>query len=245
MTNLFKMERYHLLHNRIYQAAAAGIFLLGFLTADTYVPEVMGPAGGAASSLQDILNGMVYDSTFLFIFISSILALILGQEFSWRTIDQQICAGHKRGEIYFCKVVSYLLAFNLIAMLYPIAGCIREFPVFGLAQPGEFLHAFLKDTVYSFFLNSSVLLIAVMCCCLLRSSAGAVAVTALVTFVLSLYLGYGMMLGLPLKFLPLWQMREAVVSARLVLPGAFTAGLVWLSVLSAISWGIFSKCDMK
>ena len=55
-----------------------GIFILGFFTADTYVTEVMGPTEEIASSLADIFNGMVYDSTFLLIIMSAILALILG-----------------------------------------------------------------------------------------------------------------------------------------------------------------------
>ena len=94
MSNLIKMERYQFLHNRLYLTGILGVFLLGFFTAETYVPEVMGPAGGAAESLTDIFNGMVYDSTFLLIFISCILALILGQEFSWRTVSQEVSSGH-------------------------------------------------------------------------------------------------------------------------------------------------------
>ena len=45
-------------------------------TADTYVTEVMGPTEEIVSSLADIFNGMVYDSTFLLIIMSAILALI-------------------------------------------------------------------------------------------------------------------------------------------------------------------------
>ena len=81
MNNLLKMEKYQLSHNIFYWCGLIGIFLIGFFTADTYVPEAMGPMGGAATSLADIFNGMVYDSTFLLIIISSILALILGQDF--------------------------------------------------------------------------------------------------------------------------------------------------------------------
>ena len=76
MNNLLKMEKYQLSHNIFYWCGLIGIFLIGFFTADTYVPEAMGPMGGAATSLADIFNGMVYDSTFLLIIISSILALI-------------------------------------------------------------------------------------------------------------------------------------------------------------------------
>lgn len=61
-------------------------------TADTYVTEVMGSTEEIASSLADIFNGMVYDSTFLLIIMSAILALILGQEFSKRTINLEVSA---------------------------------------------------------------------------------------------------------------------------------------------------------
>lgn len=64
MEKLLKMEKYQFLHNFVYWCGMIGIFVLGFFTADTYVPEVMGPAGGKASSLADIFNGMVYDLRF-------------------------------------------------------------------------------------------------------------------------------------------------------------------------------------
>ena len=90
MEKLLKMEKYQFLHNFVYWCGMIGIFVLGFFTADTYVPEVMGPAGGKASSLADIFNGMVYDSTFLLIIISGLLALSFGQEFSGRTITLEV-----------------------------------------------------------------------------------------------------------------------------------------------------------
>ena len=121
MSNLLKMERYQLSHNFLYWCGMVGIFLIGFFTAETYVPEVMGTTGGAATSLADIFNGMVYDSTFLLILMSSILALILGQEFSYRTVDLEITAGHSRKSIFFSKVITYLIAFNVMALVYPIA----------------------------------------------------------------------------------------------------------------------------
>ena len=42
MSNLLKMERYQLSHNFLYWCGMVGIFLIGFFTAETYVPEVMG-----------------------------------------------------------------------------------------------------------------------------------------------------------------------------------------------------------
>ena len=70
MDKLLKLEKYQLLHNSIYWCGMIGIFILGFFTADTYVTEVMGPTEEIVSSLADIFNGMVYDSTFLLIICS-------------------------------------------------------------------------------------------------------------------------------------------------------------------------------
>ena len=170
----------------------------------------MGPMGGAATSLADIFNGMVYDSTFLLIIISSILALILGQEFSSRTIDLEVNAGHSRKTIFFAKVISYLIAFNIMALVYPVAGCIRESVRFGITEAGNLCYQVSKAILYSLLLNSATFLIAIWIVFWLRSSARAIAVTALVTFVLSLYLGYGMMFDLPVAFLATYQIREAV-----------------------------------
>ena len=100
MDKLLKLEKYQLLHNSIYWCGMIGIFILGFFTADTYVTEVMGPTEEIASSLTDIFNGMVYDSTFLLIIMSAILALILGQEFSKRTINLEVSAGHSRFRVH-------------------------------------------------------------------------------------------------------------------------------------------------
>ena len=210
-------------------------FLIGFFTADTYVPEAMGPMGGAATSLADIFNGMVYDSTFLLIIISSILALILGQEFSSRTIDLEVNAGHSRKTIFFAKVISYLIAFNIMALVYPVAGCIRESVRFGITEAGNLCYQVSKATF----------LIAIWIVFWLRSSARAIAVTALVTFVLSLYLGYGMMFDLPVAFLATYQIREAVFSVTYFLPWAILVGVVWIVALITFSWISFRKCELK
>ena len=245
MSNLLKMEKYQLTHNMFYWCGMAGVFLTGLLTADTYVPEVMGPSGKAASSLTDIFNGMIYDSTFLLIVISSILALILGQEFSSRTVSLEVSAGHSRKVIFISKTVVYLMAFNIMALVYPAAGCIREFARFGFTEAGTFFYNVIKGTIYSFWLNSAVFLIAIFICCCLRSAVKAVAVTAVATFVLSLYLGYGMMLKLPVYCLVTFQIREVVSTAGFIQLPALLTGAVWISLLIFLSWACFRRCDLK
>ena len=173
MDKLLKLEKYQLLHNSIYWCGMIGIFILGFFTADTYVTEVMGPTEEIVSSLADIFNGMVYDSTFLLIIMSAILALILGQEFSKRTINLEVSAGHSRKQIFTSKIISYLIAFNLMALVYPVSGCIREFGRFGVADVGMFFYNIIKAIIYSCLLNSAIFLIAILICCYLQDAVKA------------------------------------------------------------------------
>lgn len=67
-----------------------------------------------------------------------------------------------------------------------------------------------KAIVYSLLLNSGIFLIAILICCYLQDVVRATSVTAIIIFALSLYLGYGMMLQLPVAFLPVYQIRVVV-----------------------------------
>ncbi len=245
MKNLIKRECYQLRHNRCCLCGFVGIFLLGLLTADTYLDEMMGPAGGAAANLADIMNGMVYDSTFVLILISNLLALALGQEFGCRALDQQIAAGHSRRAVFACKTAVYLMVFNLMALVYPLAGCIRELARFGIGNAAMFGGQAARAVVYSLLLNSGVFLLAVLFCICLQDAAKAAAVTAAVTFVVSLYLGYGMMLGLPVAWLPVYQIRQVVSTTGWQQPTALAVGAVWDGVLLCLAGAIFRRSDLK
>lgn len=245
MKNLLKMETYHLFTSRICRYSIIGILIMGFFTAETYVEEILGTNGKAAASLTDIFNGMVYDSTFLLIITSSILSLVLGQEFSSRTITQEISAGHSRKNIFASKVLSYLLAFNCMTVLYPLAGCVREYARFGIADSGAFFYNVGRGIFYSFLENSAVFLIAIFLCCRFKNAAKATAATAIITFVLSLYLGYSPILKLPVSFLPTFQIREAVRNSSILNLPALIVSFVWVLALLFLSWKSFSKTDLK
>lgn len=75
---------------------------------------------------------------------------------------------------------------------------------------GVFFYNVTKAIVYSLLLNSGIFLIAILICCYLQDVVRATSVTAIIIFTLSLYLGYGMMLQLPVAFLPVYQIRVVV-----------------------------------
>lgn len=246
MSNLLKMEKYHLLHNRVYWFGIIGVFLIGFFTADTYIQDLLNDVNSVAlMSLSGIFDKMVYDSTFLLIIISCLIALILGQEFSNRTITLEITAGHSRKEIFISKVIVYLIFFNIMAVVYPIAGCLKEYGNFGIPDIGNFIYHVGKDIFYSFLLNSGTFLIAIWICFCLKNAAKSVAITVAAVFVLSLYLGYGMMLKFPVDFLPTYQIRLAVSSINFILFPAIIIGVLWIGILIILSWCTFQKSDFK
>ena len=132
-----------------------------------------------------------------------------------------------------------------MALVYPLAGCIREFPRFGFIDGGDFIYQAAKAVLYSLLLNSATFFIAIWIGFSLRSSARAIAVTAVITFVLSLYLGFGMMLKFPVAFLPTYQIREAVSSPALFQPLPILIGIIWAAALLLLSWYSFRKCELK
>ena len=134
---------------------------------------------------------------------------------------------------------------NHMALVYPIAGCIREFFRFGFIDGGNFIYQAAKAVLYSLLLNSATFFIAIWICFSLRNSAKAIAVTAVTTFVLSLYLGFGMMLKFPVAFLPTYQIREAVTSTAIFQPFPILIGIVWVVTLLILSWCSFRKCELK
>lgn len=134
---------------------------------------------------------------------------------------------------------------RIMALVYPVAGCIRESVRFGITEAGNLCYQVSKAILYSLLLNSATFLIAIWIVLWLRSSARAIAVTALVTFVLSLYLGYGMMFDLPVAFLATYQIREAVFSVTYFLPWAILVSVVWIVALITFSWISFRKCELK
>lgn len=71
-----------------------------------------------------------------------------------------------------------------MALVYPVAGCIREFGKFGMEDGGVFFYNVTKAIVYSLLLNSGIFLIAILICCYLQDVVRATSVTAIIIFAL-------------------------------------------------------------
>ena len=54
-----------------------------------------------------------------------------------------------------------------------------------------------------------------------------------------------MMLGFPVRFLPTFQIREAVVLSDWFYPEGLMVALIWYAVLIPAAWGAFRRCELK
>lgn len=149
----------------------------------------------------------------------------------------------KKGKIY--GFIGQNGAGKTMALVYPVSGCIREFGRFGVADVGMFFYNIIKAIIYSCLLNSAIFLIAILICCYLQDAVKATSVTVIIIFGLSLYLGYGMMLRLPVGFLPTYQIRIVVSMKTFFQPIAILVGCIWSGILVLLSWIKFCKCDFK
>lgn len=244
MYNLFKMMRYQLVRDRLVWGTMAMSLLLGFFMANGYIDANLGEVAYTAQNLADIFRGMVYDSTFLMVLLAPLLALRLGLQFSKRTVGRLASAGHKRGAIYICLVVTNLVVFNIAMLLYPLTGVLRESVRFGFAGGPAVFIDIGRMAVYSLLLNSAMFLLAMVICFFLRSSLRAMATTALAFFVLALLLAYGMGMGWSVAFLPMVQIRYAVVATSWWQPEAVIVGVIWCIVLMLLGWQCFRRCDL-
>ena len=245
MENLMKMMRYQTLRDGIAWAVMAIMVLFGFFMADGYLDNVMGQADRAAKSLDDVFGGMVYDSTFLLVILSALLALRVGQAFSGRTIDLLVSAGHRRSAIYTTLVLNNLLVFNLAALLYPCVGTLRELGHFAGHLDAAAFVVIAKVALYALLLNSAVFLLVIALSIWLRAALPAMAVAALGVFALALYMGYGMMMNLPVAFLPIAQVRFVAEEGGLLQQGALLVGAIWSVVGVFLGWVGFRRCDLK
>ena len=135
--------------------------------------------------------------------------------------------------------------FNVAALLYPCVGTLKETGRFGLTDGALAFAVIGKDVLYSLLLNSAVFLLVIALSIWLRAALKAMAVAALGVFALALYLGYGLMLGLPVDFLPIAQIRFVAEGSGFLQGTALAVGVFWLSAGALLGWVQFRRCDLK
>ena len=131
MKNLIKKDLYQIKHNKIILISFLSIILMGVFGAESYILDLK-----SSKDAIGIFDAMVFDSTIIVILATLITSSLLGIEFKNRTINNDIHSGNSRQDIFFSKIISYLIIYNLLIIVFPLAGCIRMIPKLGFTTMG-------------------------------------------------------------------------------------------------------------
>lgn len=248
MNNLLQMERYRLKYNKLFIGCSLLSILYGVFASKSYVVDLTTRVDAIG-----IFSAMVYDSTIWLVLFSAILALLIGQDFTNRTIHLEIVAGHSRIKIFISKCLIYLALFNILMLLSPIVGSIRM--SFQLGWGGSWnsnVMYILRVVGFLVLLNSAVFSICIFFAFLFRDSAKTVSVSMIVLFVSAMCIAYAGPMGwydvLPwLRFLPMNQIRTSLAFSLSIvqISEILVSGLVYLLFFIALSFQRFNTCELK
>ncbi|HFV2792134.1 TPA: ABC transporter permease [Streptococcus agalactiae] len=236
MKNLIKKDLYQIKHNKIILISFLSIILMGVFGAESYILDLK-----SSKDAIGIFDAMVFDSTIIVILATLITSTLLGIEFKNRTINNDIYFGNIRKDIFISKIISCLIIYNLLIIIFPLAGCIRMIPKLGfpISMTGGIAHI-IKIILYSILLNSAMFSVCIFISFLYRDIGKTLSLSATYILAFSLLMAYGKPEGLfdkvkILNFIPL-------IEIRYVLYENLSANNHIMIIISALIIFIFLLC---
>ena len=256
MGNLIKMERYKLLHNLVFWIFAIGMPILGFVMGSGYRNFFIAHNNDriAIETFSGVFNAMVADSLMLLIPVCAMIGWFAGREFSLRTISAEVASGNKRFDIFISKSVVYLVAFNVVMVIYSLCGAVSQIPYFGAGDVGNNILNILRTSVYMVLLQSTLFMLVIALAFIFRNGVITAIAAPIIVFVIMDAFIEVIQHDLPvvLDYLnPMYRFREITamgsyfnVSGLLNIPALLTV-VVWIGACSIIIWKNFAKSDLK
>ncbi|MEK4325677.1 ABC transporter permease [Paenibacillus sp. FSL R7-0297] len=248
MNNLMQMEWYRIKYNKFFVGCALLSIIYGLFASKSYIADLT-----THKDAIGIFYAMVYDSTVWLVLFSAIVALMIGHDFTNRTIHLEVVAGHSRIKIFFSKCLIYLAVFNLLMLLGPVVGSIRM--SFQLGWGDSWNHDalyILRVILFSLLLNSAVFSVCIFFAFIFKDSAKTVSVSMIVLFISAMCIAYAGPMGwydvVPwLRFLPMNQIRASLAYSLSLVQATEIAlsGIVYLLLFIALSFQRFNTCELK
>lgn len=248
MKGLIKKEMYCVARNPFLWLCILGDLLIGYLGARSYLLDIKTGQGATA-----IFDAMVFDSTGWMIVFSLVVVCLLGSGFSNRTVNNDICSGHKRKHIFFSKCIVFLLVYNILLLAYPTIGSIRMFFEIGVTNGvvTNIVHI-VRIILFSLVLNSAMFSICIFIVFLFRDIAKSVSLSVIVVLSGALLMAYGTPYGWFdrfkfLKILPMQQIRYALDDHLSLFQNVsiLISGILFFSFFTALAGLKFRHCELK
>lgn len=255
MGKLFKIEMKKLWKSTAMRVMLLVTLVLSIISVAMYVmidnmaeDMSMGPAVSGYSILTTIFQ----DSSDSMLFTVLLIAILIGGDFSARTLQTQIAAGFSRFKVIMSRYLSTIVAFLIFyfaTMLFMVGG-VSMFIGFGREMTGELFVDILLKTFMSVFMGASTLSIYMFFCFLVKSTGASIGIC--LPF---------MLLGAPIltTLSYVFETCEFIIGLTpfgqvLLIPAEFdgmgyfkfyAVGLVWLVGMIYLTYLTFRRAELK
>ena len=264
MSNLMKHRWYELRHNGIFWLTlvicfAFTLFLIG-LVGDHYMTDTP-MVEGVTHDWLGLFQNAAADCIFLLLILSgTFTALILGQQFSNRTIDQEIAAGHSRAELFASQCVIGFAVPNLTILSAILVGCLCWAGRVPMPSVSVALPFLLRVLVLHLLLNFSLFSACMVFVVFFRDAAKTMAFSALFLLVacwtmpaLASSLAkapgtiYPQTPTIALLLHPAFLIRYALYSNLTLSQGLLSAAVAvgWSALFLCCAYCVFRRCELK
>ena len=264
MSNLMEHRWYELRYNGIFWLTLTicfafalcliGIGGYGYITQNLEVPGVTRDWLGLFrnSAADCILPLLIISSTFT--------ALILGQQYSNRTVDQEIAAGHSRAELFASQCVIGFAVPNLTVLPAILVACLCWAGRVPMPSAAEAFPYLARVLVLLLLLDFSLFSACMIFVVLFRDTTKTMAVSALFLTVACFTMpaleqslakapgtAYPVTPSLPLLLDPAFLLRYSLYPGLTLSQCIWTAGVAlgWTALFLSLAYCIFRRCELK
>lgn len=264
MSNLLKHRWFEVKHNPIFWVTLLACCAFALLvTSSTGLRYLTDPpmVSGISYDIQGLFASVTADIIYPLLIISgAFTAMMLGQLFSSRTIDQEIAAGHSRKSIFVSQCVIGFAVPNIAVFLAILIGCLRWVGRIPSPAAGQLIPYLFRSIALLLFLNFSLFSACILIVVLFRDTAKTITVSALFLLVASWTMPaleqavpqvhgtlYPVNPSLPLLLHPAFIMRYVLYSTLTPVQGLWSAcvAVVWTALFLGAAYCIFRKCELK
>ena len=264
MNNLIKHRWFEIRHNPIFWMTFAicclfTMFLIG-IAGEHYLTDTPMVAGVFHDWLGLFMNSTA-DCIFPLLIISgAFTAMMLGQQFSSRTIDQEITAGHSRAEIFFSQCIIGFIVPGITTLLSVFIGCLRWVGSVPMPSAEEAIPYLVRVVILMLLVNFSLFSACILFVVLFRDTAKTMAVSALFLLIACWTMPaleqslpkapgtlYPITPTLPLLLHPAFLMRYLLYSTLTFAQGIAAAGVAvgWTILFLSVAYRVFRRCELK
>lgn len=264
MSNLMKHRWFELRHQPLVWLIAAiscafSFFLIGtvgshYMTDAPMVagvtPDWLGLFRNAAADC--ILPLMILDGTFT--------AMLLGQQFSARTVNLELAAGHSRAKIFVSQAAVGFSVVNVAVLCAILAGCLLWVGRVPMPSAAAIFPYLARTVLLLLLLDFSAFSPCLFFVVLFRDTARTTAVSSLFLLILFWVMPaleqplakapgalYPLTPTLPLLLHPAFLMRFSLYSTLTPAQGLWCAGVAvsWTALFLGAAYCVFRRCELK